>query len=209
MGYIKLLMTIGTAFVVLGHTMLSLCREYWQVIIAQGFLVGVGSGCVLVPALAVAQPYFSTKLGMALGIVGTGSSIGCIVYSVIFINLVDRIGFPWTVRVLGFVALGLLSIPLCTLQIRAKPSAARRILDLSAFRDLPFMLSTLGCFLGYSGCQVCFFYVAYYGQVKGWLTGTTALYLLPIINAGSIFGRVLPNILADKVGPVNVVLPGV
>ena len=34
-----------------------------------------------------------------------------------------------------------------------------------------------------------------------------AIYLLAILNAGSVFGRVLPNFMADLVGPMNVLAP--
>lgn len=34
-----------------------------------------------------------------------------------------------------------------------------------------------------------------------------AFYLLPMLNAASIFGRVLPNLIADKTGPLNMLLP--
>ncbi|KAI1866409.1 hypothetical protein JX265_007710 [Neoarthrinium moseri] len=207
-GYLKLLLLIGTFGIVFGHMMLSLCSEYWQVVLSQGFVVGIGGGCLFVPALAVVQPYFSSRLGLALGIVATGSSLGGIIYPIIFINLIERVGFAWTVRAMGFVALGSLLVPLAVSEMRAKPPAVRRMLDLTAFSDGPFMLCILGCFLGYAGSHVSFFYIAYYGQANGWMTGTLALYLLPILNSASAIGRVLPNWLADKVGPVNVVIPG-
>ena len=68
------------------------CWHRWRLPIR----TGTGGG----PAL------FEHQTGMALGIVGTGSSIGCIVYAVVFINLIDRVGFAWTVRTLSFVAVG-------------------------------------------------------------------------------------------------------
>ena len=34
-----------------------------------------------------------------------------------------------------------------------------------------------------------------------------AFYMLSILNASSFFGRIIPNFIADKVGPLNVVIP--
>lgn len=34
-----------------------------------------------------------------------------------------------------------------------------------------------------------------------------AFYMLPILNAASIFGRVVPNFFADKTGPLNMLVP--
>jgi hypothetical protein len=33
--------------------MTSICREYWQVVLAQGLVVGIGAGCMLLPSVAV------------------------------------------------------------------------------------------------------------------------------------------------------------
>lgn len=35
-----------------------------------------------------------------------------------------------------------------------------------------------------------------------------SFYLVPILNAGSVFGRTLPNWLSDKVGVFNIITPG-
>jgi len=207
-GYLKSLILVGAFGLVFGHMMLSLCTEYWQVILAQGFVVGIGGGCLFVPALAVLQPYFNTRLGLALGMAATGSSIGGIIYPIVFINLIDSAGFAWTTRAIGFIALGTLLIPIAFSKMRVKPAKVRQMVDFTAFKDAPFMLCVLGCSIVYAGSQVAFFYFPLFGQSNGWTTGSLGLYLLPILNAASTFGRVLPNWAADKIGAVNVMIPG-
>lgn len=119
-GYLKLLLVVGSFGIVFGHMMLSLCTEYWQVVLAQGFVVGIGGGCIFIPALAVVQPYFGSRLGLAFGIVATGSSLGGIIYPIVFINLIDKVGFAWTTRAIGFIALGTLVVPLAVSEMRVK-----------------------------------------------------------------------------------------
>jgi MFS family permease len=92
--------------------------------------------------------------------------------------------------------------------MRAKPPEVRKILDMSAFTDGRYMLCILGCFLGYAGAYVAFFYYSFYGQNENLTNTTLSLYLVPILNATSAFGRILPNWLSDKIGPVNVITPG-
>ncbi|XXG98989.1 hypothetical protein Hte_005322 [Hypoxylon texense] len=207
-GYLRLILLAGSFLVVWGHMMLSLCTEYWQVLLAQGFAVGIGGGCLFVPSLAVMQPYFSSNLGLALGIAATGSSVGGVIYPVIFINLIDKVGFAWTTRAIGFVALATLVVPLTFSKMRTKPPGVRSIIDKSAFTDGPYWLCILACFLGYTGCYAAFYYIAYFSEVRGWVSSSLALYLVPILNAASAFGRAVPNWLADKIGPTNVVMPG-
>ncbi|KAI1387793.1 MFS general substrate transporter [Hypoxylon trugodes] len=207
-GYLRLILLVGSFLVVFGHMMLSLCHEYWQVLLAQGFAVGIGGGCLFVPSLAVMQPYFSKNLGLALGIAATGSSLGGVIYPVIFINLIDKVGFGWTTRVIGFVSLATLIIPLSFSKMRIKPAGVRSIIDKTAFTDGPYLLCILACLLGYIGCYTAFYYIAYFGEARNWMGSSLALYLVPILNASSAFGRAVPNWLTDKLGPTNVVMPG-
>ena len=207
-GHLRTLLVVGIFGLVFGHMMLSLCTQYWQALLSQGFVVGMAGGCLFVPSLAVVQPYFSKHLGLALGIVATGSSVGAVIYPVIFTNLINRVGFGWTVRTIGFVALGSLLIPLCLSRMRARPPAVRKLIDVSSFTDGPFMVCVLGCFLGYAGNYVAFFYTSFFGRENGWMSESLSLYLVPILNAGSAIGRIFPNWLADNIGPINVVIPG-
>jgi hypothetical protein len=52
-GHLRLLLVIGTLLVVFGHMMLSLCHNFWQVLLAQGFVIGIGGGCLFIPAVAI------------------------------------------------------------------------------------------------------------------------------------------------------------
>lgn len=56
--------------------MLSLCNQYYQVVLAQGLCTGLGGGLIYVPALAIVSSQFSTKRPLAVGIASTGSNIG-------------------------------------------------------------------------------------------------------------------------------------
>ena len=60
----------------LGMFMLSLCTKYWQVLLAQAFCVGIGSGLLGLTSVAVIPLYFRRKRMIATGIAATGSSTG-------------------------------------------------------------------------------------------------------------------------------------
>lgn len=207
-GHLRLILATGTFLMVFGHMMLSLCTSYWQVLLAQGLVVGVGGGCLFVPSLAVMQPYFSAHLGLAVGVAATGSSVGGVVFPVVFTNLIERVGFPWTTRVIGFLCLATLVVPLTLSRMRSRPPAARSFFDRTALTDGPYLLCVFACFLGYVGCYAAFYYMSLYGEKEGWVSTDLALYLVPILNAGSVVGRAVPNWVSDKVGPTNVVMPG-
>ncbi|KAI4863963.1 MFS general substrate transporter [Hypoxylon rubiginosum] len=206
-GYLRHLLVAGSFGIVFGHMMLSLCSQYWQVVLAQGLCVGLGAGMLFVPCVSIIPTYFSTKLGLAVGLASAGSSVGGIIYPIVLYQLLDKIGFAWSVRVMGFIALGTLLIPITVMRMRFKAPKARSMIDWTAFRDIPYMAFTLTTFIGFMGLSILIFYVSYYPEEQGLTNEALSFYMVPIFNAASCFGRVLPNALSDKVGAFNVIAP--
>lgn len=131
-----------------------------------------------------------------------------IIYPIMFYKLVGEVGFRWGTRILGFTALATLLVPIFVMKQRAKPAQARSLLDIKAFTELDFMLMTLAVSLGFISFYVVVFYISFSGQSRHITDTNLSFYLLPLLNAASVFGRILPNILADRIGPLNVVIPG-
>ncbi|KAI4242316.1 MAG: hypothetical protein L6R40_004045 [Gallowayella cf. fulva] len=206
-GGFRWLLVVGSVGLIFGHMMLSLCTEYWQVLLAQSFAIGIGGGCLYVPAVAILPTYFPQKLGLALGLAASGSSAGGIIYPIMFYKLIDQVGFEWTVRVLGLTALTTLIVPLTVMEMQVKPDKVRSIIDWTAFTDVPYMIFVVGCLVGFIGLYLGFFYISYFGQASGITDTSLSFYLIPILNAGSVFGRVVPNWLSDQIGPLNVIAP--
>ncbi|KAI1770472.1 MFS general substrate transporter [Hypoxylon cercidicola] len=206
-GYLRHLLIAGSFGIVFGHMMLSLCSQYWQVVLAQGLCVGLGAGMLFVPCVSIIPTYFSTKLGLAVGLASAGSSVGGIIYPIVLYQLLDKIGFAWSVRVMGFIALGTLLIPIAVMRMRFKAPKARSIIDWTAFGDIPYMAFTVSTFIGFMGLSILIFYVSYYPEEQGLTDEALSFYMVPIFNAASCFGRVLPNALSDKVGAFNVIAP--
>jgi predicted MFS family arabinose efflux permease len=169
--------------------------------------MGLGCGLIFVPSIAILPTYFSTRRAIALGIGASGSSFGGIIYPIVFHKLQPRIGFGWATRVLGFIMIGTLSFSLCIMKVRVLPPQKRRLIELSAWKEPPFVLFTVACFFGFMGFYFPFYYVSTYAVESGITSPDTAFYFLAILNAASSFGRVLPNALADKIGPLNVAVP--
>ena len=207
-GYLRTLLITGSFGVVFGHMMLSLCRTYWQALLAQGFVIGIGAGLLFVPAVAILPTYFSTKIGMAIGLAASGSSMGGVIYPIVLYKLINKVGFGWTTRVIGFIALATLMIPIALMKMRVKPGRVRSMFDMTAFTDWPYVTFVLGCLIGFAGMYVGFFYISYFGQSTGYTDESLSFYLVPILNAASVFGRTLPNLLSDYIGPMNVIMPG-
>ncbi|CAG8953951.1 hypothetical protein HYFRA_00010912 [Hymenoscyphus fraxineus] len=207
-GYLRILIQLGTFLVVFGMMMLSLCTQYWQVFLSQGLTVGLGLGCLFLPSVAVLAHYFSKRKSAALGIASAGGSLGGIIYPIVFEQLESRVGFPWTIRIMSFMILAIIVTPLLFLDVQLPPSSTKRPLyDKSAFTDTPYLTFCIGQFFGLMSIYITLFYIHIYALEKTSTSPQIASYLLSILNASSIAGRLLPNFVADKVGPLNVLIP--
>ena len=102
-----------------------------------------------------------------------------------------------------------LSISLLVMRVRVVPTQKRQLLQLSAFKEAPYTLFSIAEFLGFMGLYIPFFYIQSYATnaPKTHIDPSLAFYLLIILNAASVFGRVIPNFLADKTGPLNMLFP--
>lgn len=75
-GYLRSLICVGSFLIVFGMMMTSLSSTYWQFILAQGLVVGVGNGCLFVPSIAVLPTYFTKRRALVTGIAITGGNLG-------------------------------------------------------------------------------------------------------------------------------------
>ncbi|KAL8801463.1 MAG: hypothetical protein Q9182_004429 [Xanthomendoza sp. 2 TL-2023] len=207
-GYFRHLIILGAFLVVFGMLMTSLGTTYYQIILAQGVCVGLGAGCLFVPSVAIVATYFTSKRALMTGFTAAGGSIGGIIYPIVFHKLQPIVGFPWATRIIAFMVLSMLCVSLAIMRTRtAPPPKARALLDLSAFREAPFNIFSLALFLTFIGVYFPFFYASIYGSRVTRLDDDVSFYLLPVLNAGSIFGRIVPGLVADKAGSLNTIIP--
>lgn len=75
-GYFRHLLALGSLLVVTGTLLQSFCVEFWQYILTQGVLVGVGAGCLSLLSVAVPSLWFTTRLPLANGFAAAGSGLG-------------------------------------------------------------------------------------------------------------------------------------
>jgi len=100
-----------------------------------------------------------------------------------------------------------LGISFAVMRVRIPPASKRRLLELHAFKDVPYTMFSIAELLGFMGLYIPFFYIQLYALERTTMSADRAFYLLPILNAASLFGRIIPNFLADKTGPLNMLIP--
>lgn len=207
LGHLRILIVSGNFLIVFGMMMTSLASEYYQVILAQGFCVGIGGGIAYIPALVVISMYFTTKRAIAIGCASIGSSVGSVVFPIMFRQLQPRIGFPWTVRCIAFINLFLAIITCAVLCRRSgEKVGARSLVDWKAFKDVPYMMFSFSLLLVMLGYWIPLFYVASYARTVLETSTSLSFYMLAIINGASAFGRTVPYLLGSRVKPICTLL---
>ncbi|KAK2781252.1 hypothetical protein FQN53_000658 [Emmonsiellopsis sp. PD_33] len=206
-GYARHMLIFGWLLYSFGLMMASISTKLWQIILSQAFCVGLGCGAVFIPSIAILPQYFKRRRALANGIAATGSGIGGLIYPIMFRQVQLKLGFAWATRVLAFTACatGLLSV--CLLRVRFKPQEKRALVQLSAFKEPVYSLLCIAQFIGFIGLYNVIVYIQPFAIEKKIMTEHLAFYLVAILNASSTFGRVLPNYIADFIGPLNVVIP--
>ncbi|KAF4121619.1 Major Facilitator Superfamily [Geosmithia morbida] len=210
MGLFRHIFLAGSALQVVGIFCTSACTGYWQFMLAQGVCIGVANGCMFCPALALVSTYFHRRRSIALGITACGSVVGGLVFPVMARQLLPRIGFPWTVRAIGFVQLAGLVVANALSRPRIKPRRRTGpIIDLSAFKELEYTFYAIGSFSFFWGVYFAFYYLASFARngIHDPFTFSASLDLLLIVNGVGAVGRLVPNFIADRVGAVNTLIP--
>ncbi|KAF3402236.1 Riboflavin transporter MCH5 [Talaromyces pinophilus] len=205
-GHFYPVVSLGIFLEVFGMMMTSLGTKYYQIFLAQGLCVGLGSGCLFTPAISLVGTYFSTRRALATGIAASGSSVGGVIFPIIIRRLIVTVGFPWAVRTMAFIMLAILGIGIALLRPRLPPRKSGPIIDLAAFKDPAYTTFVIGLALGFMAFFIPFFYAESYALNIGADTNIS-FYLLSIMNAAGMIGRLLPNAIADKVGSLNVIIP--
>lgn len=134
----------------------------------------------------------------------------------------SSLGFAWAVRICAFVTLFffivgnlLVFVPSTPPQPPASPSPSEKFAPESELEtppkhsirsDIPYILLIIWGFVASLGMYFPAFYIQLFARTHG-LEANLSFYSLAIMNAASVFGRVLPNWAADRWGKLEVFVP--
>ncbi|TPX09916.1 uncharacterized protein E0L32_008938 [Thyridium curvatum] len=110
------LLWFGSAVILIAVFMTSLCKEYWQFVLAQGVLLGAGMSLVFCTPLGVVMRHMPHRRGLAMGLTIGGASIGGVIWPIMLQQLLVRheLSFGWSMRIVGFTLLPLLVVSCLT-----------------------------------------------------------------------------------------------
>ncbi|RAL13358.1 MFS general substrate transporter [Aspergillus homomorphus CBS 101889] len=205
-GYYQPILWTGCLLQLLAIFTTSICTSYWQLFLAQGICQGFGNGLTFCPTIALISTYFATKRTIAISTAASGAATGGIVFPIIAEQLLPRLGFPWTIRIMGFVVLLNVAVVLSIVKARQLPLKSRQLIELAAFKELPYLLFTISMFFTLWATYFAYYYVRSYALDKLHVSEASSYNLLLIVNAIGIPGRIIPALLADRCSSAITVL---
>ncbi|KAF9448292.1 MFS general substrate transporter [Macrolepiota fuliginosa MF-IS2] len=207
LGYFRSVLLSSSALLVLATFLIAQCTKYWHFLLCQGIATGIAAGGIYGSSNPIVAHWFKKKRGRALGFIAIGSSLGGTTVPIAAKNLIPRVGFPWTMRIIGFILLVVLGACNLTMRPRLPPVNVKGgLLNPAAFKDPPYTLYCISSFITFLGIYTVLTYV----NVSATQLGSApdfAFYFVAFANASSLFGRWTAGLIADKVGPMNVMIP--
>lgn len=230
----RLLNIFGACLIVLGTFTTAESTNYWQFMLSFGICTGIGCSVLIVVGPSCVSHYFNEKRGLASGIAICGGAVGGVVFPIVMKVCITAYGFPWAMRILGFVYLGLLivAIILCDsrgpeivdieekLELAANPGVTPSVrtakkpaaVDLTAFKDMRFTLLVISVFAMELSLFVPLTYLGKYGieqEIGGKGEDSFGWWIFAISNAGSAAGRLVTGWTGDKWGRFNTMLASI
>ncbi|KAL2835851.1 major facilitator superfamily domain-containing protein [Aspergillus pseudoustus] len=216
----RALMLAGSICTLGGIFALSWCTEYYQIILSFSLLTAIGSSLLITPAMACVAHWFMARRGLASGIAFIGAGFGGVLFPLMIQSLLPKVGWGWSLRVMGFILLALCTISVLFCRARVPPRKGAHTTWRDTLPDPKIFLDGSGV-MAATTAGVLFTDLAYFipitytpsyyldrqGLAEGGdaLSGSAALayQLLAVLNAASCVGRLVAGHVADVFGRYN------
>jgi len=190
---------------------LSVCREYYQFILGFSVLGGLSSSLIYNPSYTVLGQWFTTKKPVAIGLAAVGSSAVGSFLPIALTKMFSRFGYAWSIRILGFAAIGLSVITCVTMRSRivqpTKPAQWRdATIDLACLKSPDFSWSAMAISLEEWAYFLPALYIVGYARSTLEFTTQDSNLLLVYMNVSSTAGRFGGGVVARYFGSFNTII---
>jgi len=181
----------------------SFVNAIWQGYLVYGIGAGFGGGLFSAPLFAVTASWFVKHRSLAQGVAATGPGIGTLLLVPYAGYLIDGLGWRQSYRSLAVIAGVAFAVAL--LMVRRPPVQAagdagdhvRRVVRTRQFR----LLTISGCCMSIALIGA-FAFIITFAQAEG-VSASGARWLVSIVGASSIIGRIAITGMANRLGSVR------
>ncbi|KAI0040035.1 MFS general substrate transporter [Auriscalpium vulgare] len=210
LGHFRVVVGVGSLLFTFSLFMVSLAHpdKYYELFLSQGIGMGIGAGLVYIPVLAVQSDHWGPRRTLAMGVASSGLPVGGTFFPIMLNQLLHHgVSYAWSVRASAFLALGMLLAANALMTSYPRPPPTKSQQQPAGIKalltDAPYMFVAIGGLFMNWGVYFPYFYLQLYTILHG-MDPTFAFYTLTILNGAAIPGRILPNLLAQRYGPMNV-----
>lgn len=215
----RLICFIGSVIFSVSLILASFGKELWHFEVTQGVLLGLGTCMSYMTAVTVAPAWFTTRRGLALGIITSGTGIGGLVWAPALKAAVDSMGYRNAMRLAGSIAFALNVIasyamawePETKARIEMENGARKSrmdgllkvpILDWRVARTRRFAAQALGAVFQSAVYYLPLFFFATYARTLGY-SDTAGANFIALSNACNAIGKIAIGYAADHFGRLN------
>ncbi len=202
-GY-RLMILIGGFVICLAYVLASFATAVWHLYLTQGLMYGIGMSLCYFPAVSVPSQWFKARRGLAVGIAVSGSGLGGLIGAPVVQALIDSVGWQWSLRILGIMALTAAIAGMLMIRTRVPPKTRKGpIIAFYLFKDKRFCLLACSSLIGAFGYFIPFYFIPSYAVAQG-MTASQGAIAVGLTNGASAAGRIFQGLLADQfVGVFN------
>ena len=209
----RLIVGFCTLIVAIGYIMISCVKIPQHLYIYFGLMVGTGMGAAYVPPVAAVTRWFTSRSGLAIGIVASGVGFGQMIYPPLIRYLISS--YDWrTAFVIMGVIIGAIGLPAALLLKHPRENSATRItkkeqiampefqngmIARQAVRTLPFLILLYIFMALLFGISTIMSHLVAHLEDLGF-DPMRAAFIITLIGAGGIIGRIMIGGVADRVG---------
>lgn len=191
---------VGNCFQFTSLMLASWCTKLWQLYLTQGLMQSVGLALISLPGLTILPQFFKEKRVLAGGIATAGSGAGGIVFNLGMQKIVEVRTVFWALRAQSIISFGLVWIAIALFKTRSKQHEIQfTFFDKQVASSFGFWLACLYVITCMFGYVVVLYTLANFTTSLGYSEHQGSI-ASAMIQAGSVLGRPLVGLLADKYG---------
>ncbi|KAG2015229.1 monocarboxylate permease, variant 2 [Coprinopsis cinerea AmutBmut pab1-1] len=183
----------------------SYANKYYQVFLSHGVALGLSAGLIYIPSLGIVSHHFQKRRPIALGIISSGAALGSVLHPIMLNKLFtnEAIGFHNGVRISAGINTFLYLVAVALMKTRLPPRPAQRYPIGEWLKESAYVVLVVASIFVFLGLFYPVFFLQLTAVSKG-VDKNIAFHSIAILNASSLFGRVLSGLAAQSLGSMNV-----